>query len=197
MQDCAAAASGRASVVDNELGGGMITSCSARLQTREGSRESRGNAQNETPFAKMKSAFSIAAAAAAAAALVCSCEEHSLVSGGDTNIYLNDQGATASQSAAAATSSAASSGTVSGTWSGRSATGQVSSKLSLSESGGKISGSLAWPGDTRSVSGSRNGSAVTLNIGGGDVWKLVLSGNKLSGTGYKKGGGTYSCSFSR
>ena len=118
-----------------------------------------------------------------------------------------DKAGSSGQSGGVASQAVASSGTggvqsqasssLSGKWSGRSATGQVSSKLSLSESGGSVRGSLSWPGDTRSVSGSRSGSSVTLHIGGGDTWKLTLSGNKLSGTGYKLGGGTYSCSFSR
>jgi hypothetical protein len=90
-----------------------------------------------------------------------------------------------------------SSSPTSGKWSGVSATGQVSTSLSLSESGGSISGSLKWPGDSRSVSGSHSGSSVTLHIGGGDTWKLSYSGTKLSGTGYKAGGGTYSVSLNR
>jgi len=85
-----------------------------------------------------------------------------------------------------------------GTWSGRSATGQVPSTLVLYQSGGSIHGNLHWPnGDTRSVSGSLSGSAVTLYVGGGDVWRMTWSGNTLRGTGQKKGGGSYALNFSR
>ncbi len=121
-------------------------------------------------------------AALAAAAVLCSCEDN------NKTVYVYENPPAFSSSVSAS---------VSGTWSGRSATGQVSSKLYLSETNGKISGTLAWPGDTRSVTGTRNGSSVTLHIGGGDTWKLSFSGDKISGTGYKYGGGTYSCSFSR
>ena len=127
-----------------------------------------------------------------AAVFLCSCEDH------DQKVYVNSSassGAAASSGGGASVGAASSS--VSGTWSGRSATSQISSKLYLSETNGKISGSLAWPGDTRSVSGTRSGASVTLHIGGGDTWKLSFSGNRLSGTGYKYGGGTYSCSFAR
>ncbi len=96
------------------------------------------------------------------------------------------------------TTSGTTSGTASGTWKGTSASSQVSSELVLSESSGKISGTLYWPkGDTRSVSGSRIGNSVTLNIAGGDVWRLTISGNKLAGTASKNGGGSYICTFTR
>lgn len=96
------------------------------------------------------------------------------------------------------TSSRDSSESLTGKWSGKSATGQVSTKLSLVESGGSISGSLQWPGDRRSVSGSRSGNSVTLHIGGGDVWHLTVSGNKMSGSGDKAGTDrSYKLSFSR
>jgi len=130
----------------------------------------------------------LSAAALAAAAFLSSCEDHE-----SKTVYVYGNAPAASTSS----SSSASSSSVSGTWSGRSATSQISSKLYLSETNGKISGSLAWPGDTRSVSGTRSGSSVTLHVGGGDTWKLSFSGNRLSGTGYKYGGGTYSCSFAR
>ncbi len=87
---------------------------------------------------------------------------------------------------------------ISGVWKGRSATSQVSTTLFLSDEGGSISGSLSWPhGDTRSISGSRSGSSVTLHIGGGDTWHLTCSGNSMSGTGNKAGGGTYNLSFTK
>ena len=86
-----------------------------------------------------------------------------------------------------------------GIWSGKSATGQVSTKLSLNQRGSSVSGSLSWPGgDKRSISGSRSGNSVTLHIGGGDTWRLTVSGNRMSGTGYKAGTSkTYNLSFSR
>lgn len=87
---------------------------------------------------------------------------------------------------------------LSGTWRGISATGQVASTLRLSESGGSVSGTLTWPrGDKRSVSGSRSGSSVRLNIGGGDAWNMTLSGDSLTGVGSKKGGGSYNLRFQR
>ena len=119
--------------------------------------------------------------------LMTSCEDHD-----SQTVYVYDS----PQSSSTSSSYSASSPT-SGSWSGVSATGQVSSKLSLSESGGSISGTLNWPGDTRSVSGKHNGSSVTLYISGGDTWKLSYSGKKLSGTGYKPEGGSYRVSFTR
>ena len=73
---------------------------------------------------------------------------------------------------------------ISGVWKGRSATSQVSTTLFLSDEGG-------------SISGSRSGSSVTLHIGGGDTWHLTCSGNSMSGTGNKAGGGTYNLSFTK
>lgn len=149
----------------------------------------------------MKRMFLFAIVSAVSAVFLSSCEPmdafdpFGLVHDDDSS--KSTSGDTSHQKNESAPQEPSSSDTLSGSWSGRSATGQVSSKLSLRESGGSVSGSLAWPGDTRSVSGTRSGSSVTLHIGGGDTWKLTLSGNKLSGTGFKAGGGTYSCSFSR
>ncbi len=121
--------------------------------------------------------------------LMTSCEEHNSQT---VNVYDSPQ------TSSSPSSSYSSSSPTSGSWSGVSATGQVSSKLSLSESGGSISGTLNWPGgDTRSVSGKHNGGSVTLYISGGDTWKLSYSGKKLSGTGYKPEGGSYNVSFTR
>lgn len=87
---------------------------------------------------------------------------------------------------------------ISGTWSGRSASTQVASTLVLYQSGSSVSGNLNWPGgDTRSVSGSVSGTAVTLYIGGGDVWRMTWSDNTLRGTGQKAGGGSYALTFTR
>lgn len=85
-----------------------------------------------------------------------------------------------------------------GKWSGISATGQVPSTLRLTEANNQIGGSLKWPGDTRSVRGTHNGSVVLLYIGGGDVWNLTFSSGKtLRGFGTKPNGNSYSVDFSR
>lgn len=85
-----------------------------------------------------------------------------------------------------------------GTWSGTSATGQVDSTLVLTQNGNAVSGSLHWPrGDTRSVSGSVSGSSVTLYVEGGDIWNMDWTDNTLLGTAQKYGGGSYALSFSR
>ncbi len=87
---------------------------------------------------------------------------------------------------------------IAGTWSGKSATGQVPSTLYLSESNGRITGRLKWPNDSRTVSGSMDGASVHLNVEGGDSWMLMFSsGNKLMGTAMKPNGKTYDLSFKR
>lgn len=86
-----------------------------------------------------------------------------------------------------------------GTWSGTSATGQVPSTLILTESAAHISGVLKWPGgDTRNVAGTRSGNVVGLNVEGGDIWRLTYSnGNALQGSGTKPNGKSYAVNFSR
>ena len=73
--------------------------------------------------------------------------------------------------------------------------------MKLRENGSSISGTMTWvhsSNDKRSVSGTRSGSSLTLRIGGGDVWHLTVSGNKMTGTGDKAGTDrTYKLSFSR
>lgn len=87
---------------------------------------------------------------------------------------------------------------VAGTWSGKSATGQVPSTLRLTESNGRISGQLKWPNDSRTISGSHNNERVQLNVGGGDRWTLTFSGrDTLRGTGVKPNGNTYNLFFER
>ena len=132
----------------------------------------------------------VLSALVASGVIMASCEDS------EKNTYIYN-GVPAAAPASSSSSSYSSSSSTAGNWSGKSATGQVSSKLSLSESGGSISGSLQWPNDHRSVSGSHNGGSVTLHIGGGDTWQLSYNGSKLSGTGYKAGGGTYNVSFTR
>ena len=113
-------------------------------------------------------------------------------------IHDDDEKSESSSQSQSGSSSSSQSQSLSGTWKGRSATSQVSTTLRLSENGGSISGSLTWPGgDTRSVSGSRSGSSVTLHIGGGDSWHLTCSGNSMSGTGHKAGGESYHLSFKK
>ena len=146
----------------------------------------------------MKHAYPFAALLAVVSTIFVACEPMDVVDPFGVVHDDDDSSSTSSSSSSSSASSSSSSGSLTGSWSGTSATGQVHTSLSLVQSGNSISGSLAWPGgDRRSVSGSRSGSSVTLRIGGGDVWHLTVSGNHMSGTGNKAGGGTYSLSFSR
>jgi hypothetical protein len=126
--------------------------------------------------------------AAVSAAFLVSCEGHEHESGVITDRIVSS-------------STDAHSTSVSGTWTGRSGSGQWKSVMKLNESGGSISGTMTWvhsSNDTRSVSGTRSGSSLTLHIGGGDVWHLTVSGNKMTGTGDKAGTNrSYNLSFSR
>lgn len=90
--------------------------------------------------------------------------------------------------------------TVTGLWSGTSGSGMWSTRMTLTENNGTISGTMRWisTGDSRSVGGTRSGKNVTLFIGGGDVWHLKLSGDKMTGSGDKYGTNrTYALSFTR
>ncbi len=85
-----------------------------------------------------------------------------------------------------------------GSWRGTSASGQVRSTLNLRQNGTSISGTLYWPGeDGRSADGWVSGQSVTLYIGGGDIWNMTWRGNTLRGTAQKADGGTYAVNFSR
>ena len=149
----------------------------------------------------MKQLLPLAVLSAAFAFLGASCEPMDVVD--PFGIVHDDDDSSKSSSASSparsSSSSYSSSSSLSGSWSGISASGQVHTKLSLSESGGRVSGSLTWPGgDKRSVSGTHSGSSVTLHIGGGDTWRLSYSGASMSGTGYKYGTSrTYNLSFHR
>ena len=90
------------------------------------------------------------------------------------------------------------SATLDGTWIGTSSTGQVSTRLHLSESNGYIAGDLKWPNDSRSISGSRSGETIQFYVEGGDRWSLVFSNDDtLVGTAVKPDGNTYALSFTR
>ena len=125
----------------------------------------------------------------ASAAFLASCEGHEHESGVITDRVVS------STFKAGSTSSS-----VSGKWTGRSGSGQWKSVMNLRENGRSVSGTMTWvhAGDTRSVSGTRSGSSLTLHIGGGDVWHLTVSGNRMSGKGDKAGTNrSYDLSFSR
>ena len=122
------------------------------------------------------------------AAFLVSCEGHEHESGVITDRIVSSSTDVASAS-------------VSGTWTGRSGTGQWKSIMKLRENGPSISGTMSWvhsSNDTRSISGTRSGSSLTLHIGGGDVWHLTVSGNRMTGTGDKAGTNrSYKLSFAR
>jgi hypothetical protein len=69
--------------------------------------------------------------------------------------------------------------------------------LHLPESNGRISGRLQWPNASRTISGSRSGGTIHLDVEGGDRWALVVSGDALVGTAVKPDGNTYALSFAR
>ena len=149
----------------------------------------------------MKSILSLSAVVSAVSFLLVACEPMDAID--PFGIVHDDDDSSESTSGSSpdrsSSSSYSSGSSLSGTWSGISASGQVRTKLSLSESGGRVSGSLTWPGgDKRSISGTHSGSSVTLHIGGGDTWRLSYSGSSMSGTGYKYGTSrTYNLSFHR
>lgn len=134
---------------------------------------------------------------AAMATLLVSCEPMDAVDPFGL-IHDDDDSSSSSSSSSYSGGGGEKSVSVAGVWHGKSATAQVDTTLNLFDNGGSISGSLLWPNDSRSVSGSRSGTAVTLYIGGGDVWHLTISGNHMSGIGDKSGTNrSYNLSFNR
>lgn len=85
----------------------------------------------------------------------------------------------------------------SGRWGAEDSSGVSGSTLNLSESQGTVGGTWYGPAGSRSVRGASHGSAVVLDVQGGDVWHLTLSSNVLAGTGRRPGGGVYSVRFTR
>ena len=154
----------------------------------------------------MKRFLSLSVLACAVSALLVSCEPMDVV---DPFGIVHDDSSSSSSSSSSGqsspsgrSSSQATSADLSGTWRGKSGSGQWGSVLRITQRGNSISGSMTWlheiHNDTRSVSGTRSGNDVTLHIGGGDVWHLSVSGNSMKGSGDKYGTSrSYRLSFSR
>jgi hypothetical protein len=83
----------------------------------------------------------------------------------------------------------------SGRWIAADSAGHPGSTLNLNESQGTVGGTWYGPAGSRSVWGTSSGSAVVLDIQGGDVWRLTLSSNVLEGTGRRPDGGVYPIRF--
>lgn len=88
---------------------------------------------------------------------------------------------------------------ISGNWFGEYGRPENRTTLALKQSGTKLSGSVLLNNtEKRSVSGSRAGNNVVLNVQGGDRWELIVKDeDDLDGFGIAKDGTRYEVDLDR